>query len=156
MKNVKEYRQIDPEDLIFSQILLHNIKSFDVVPICGTEFNLDDLEEGEKILKGDGKNYSILLTPKKPKLMSKKQAEEKAFAMFTDCYVVVEHSSSIGLAQGPEKICSVYVSDHHKHYTGTTYEKVFAQIENYMLTKDQKEPTKEESEQITEDIIPEG
>ena len=151
MKNVKEYKQIDPDDIIFSQVLLHNIQRYDVVAICGTEINLFDLEDGEKVVKGDGENYSILLTPKKPKLMSFNQAKAKLQKAFIDFNINFLYSEIDGIC---EVEIDVFICDSGKTFTSDTFDGIFKLIDK--ATKPKHGLTKEESEQISEDIIPEG
>ena len=148
MKNVKEYKQIDPDDIIFSQVLLDNIQRYDVVAICGTEINLFDLEDGEKVVKGDGENYSILLTPKKPKLMSFNQARAKLREITPKGFYISVNFDIIDHPSGTIKTsCSLQTGDRSGVFGGKTFEACFIELERI---------TKEESDQITEDIIPEG
>ena len=80
----------------------------------------------------------------KKKLMTHEQACKKAFNVFPEGYVDVYFKRHRWCECEIEDECGVYYSLFEKHFQGPTYEDVFAQIKEYMLSKeevDQKHQT---------------
>ena len=93
MKNMKPYFGLISEEKLENCHIVHG-GGYIICPIGATEIDFNDLEEGEKVCAGDGENYCFLLQPKKPKLMTFKEAKTKAFNMFPEGYISVYFDNS--------------------------------------------------------------
>jgi len=97
--------------------------------------------------------YKKYFNYKKPKLMTLNEARLKLNEMFPDDFIKIEHSfyCNKDLIVDENTSCGFFDPEQHCWFYANTFEKCFEQLKQSKINIAQKE-----SEQISEDITPEG